>query len=279
VEYAAAGGRRHCAGTGYLVMLSHFNVSELPRERHFAAGAIKPAGEVYIEPIGIDAFNEAMQVRATIEPSASLSSDEHAAADRDLRLVVTHHKTVEEIKLPADQHIAAATFEVDLNEGSVAHYPMDSYRAKLGVQLFEGQTALVRLPARVTVWEEVLGYTLHTTARPGPAPDQVQLGIDITRSGAFVLFALCAYGAMALLGCCALAIGILTFCDVRRAEATLIGALAAIAFALPVLRNALPGAPPLGVQADMFVFLWTQLAAVISLGLLVFKWARSGPRP
>ena len=64
----------------------------------------------------------------------------------------------------------------------------------------------------------------------------------------------CAYGAMLVLGCCALAIGVLTFTDVRRAEATLIGALAAITFALPVLRNALPDSPPLGVAADMWVF-------------------------
>jgi hypothetical protein len=29
----------------------------------------------------------------------------------------------------------------------------------------------------------------------------------------------------------------------------------------------------------MFVFLWTELVAVISLALLVYKWARTGPRP
>jgi hypothetical protein len=82
-----------------------------------------------------------------------------------------------------------------------------------------------------------------------------------------------------VLGCCALAIGVLTFTDVRRAEATLIGALAAITFALPVLRNALPGSPPLGVAADMWVFLWTELAAVLALALLVFKWSKAGPSP
>jgi hypothetical protein len=63
--------------------------------------------------------------------------------------------------------------------------------------------------------------------------------------------------------------------DARRAEAALIGAIAAIAFAMPVLRNALPGAPPLGVRADMFVFLWT---AVIGLALVTLDWARTGPR-
>jgi hypothetical protein len=133
------------------------------------------------------------------------------------------------------------------------------------------------IPVRVTMWEGVLGYNLHTTGQPGPDPDDVELVTGITRSGAFALFALCAYGAMVVLGCCALAVGILTFTDVRQAEATLIGALAAIAFALPVLRNALPGSPPIGVEADIWVFLWTELAAVLALALLVFKWARTGP--
>jgi len=69
----------------------------------------------------------------------------------------------------------------------------------------------------------------------------------------------------------------LTFAGVRPAETGLMGSLAALAFALPALRDALPGSPPLGVDADMWVFLWAELAVVLSLGLVVFKWARAGP--
>jgi hypothetical protein len=133
------------------------------------------------------------------------------------------------------------------------------------------------LAAMVTVWEGVLGFHLRSTQHAGSSPGEVRLSLEIRRSGAFTLFAFAAYGAMIVLGCCAFAIGLVTFVDARRAEATLIGALAAIAFALPVLRNALPGAPPLGVRADMFVFLWTELAAVIGLGLVTLDWARTGP--
>ncbi len=266
-------------GVGYLLLLRNFNVPVLPGERHFGASGVRPAAEVYIEPLTIDAFNDAMQVRAYLEPSASSSREDFAAADRDLTLLITHDRTVEEIKLAAKDHIASANFEVDLKEGSVAHYPLDSYRVTMAVQVFGGKAAAVKLPARVTVWEGVLGYDLHSHGQSGAHPERVELSVDVTRSGAFALFALAAYGAMVVLGGCALAIGILTFVDVRRPEATLIGALAAIAFALPVLRNALPGSPPLGIQADMFVFLWTELVAVISLALLVYKWARTGPRP
>jgi hypothetical protein len=263
----------------YLLMLRNFNVAELPGERHFgAADPVVPAGEVYLEPIGIDALNDAMQLRAYLSPSLSESGNVHTDSGRDLTLLVTHDKTVEEIKLAAGDRIASSTFEVDLNEGSVTHYPLDSYVARLGVRLLDGKSSL-RLPARVTMWEGVLGYGLHTTSQAGHDPNDVQLTTAIARSGAFALFALCAYGAMVVLGCCAIVVGALTFIDVRPAETSLIGSLAAIAFALPVLRNALPGSPPLGVAADMWVFLWTELATVLALAMVVFKWARAGPPP
>lgn len=261
----------------YVAALSRFKFSELPGERHFgAAETIEPAGEVYFEPVGIDAFDDAMQLRAYLMPSVGASEHAHVASNRDLTLLVTHDKTVEEVRLAAGDHIASATFEVDLNGGSVTQYPLDSYVARVTAQLVDGKSSLT-LPARVTMWEGVLGYSLHTTSEPESDPNEVELGIAITRSGAFALFALCAYGAMLVLGCCALVIGVMTFADVRRPDATLIGAIAAIAFALPVLRNALPGSPPLGVEADMWVFLWTELAAVLALALLVFKWASTGP--
>jgi hypothetical protein len=263
----------------YLLMLRHFRVSELPTERHFGTpGPVKPLGEIYLEPIGIDPLNQAMQMRAYLSPSKSESKKAPTASDRDLTLLVTHDETVEEVKLAAADHLATSTFEVDLNEGSVIRYPLDAYRARFSVQLFEGSSSF-RLPFRVTMWEGVLGYDLHTTSHPGPDPDDVELTRAITRSGAFALFALCAYGSMIVLADCALAVAILTFIDVRRPEATLVGALAAIVFALPVLRNALPGSPPLGVEADIWVFLWAELAAVLALALLVFKWAKAGPRP
>jgi hypothetical protein len=263
----------------YVVTLSRFGVSELPGERYFgAADAVEPAGQVYFEPVGIDAFNDALQLRAYLMPSVAAGKNAHAASDRDLTLLVTHDKTVEELRLAAGDHIATATFEVDLNEGSVTHYPLDSYVARVTAQLMEGKSP-ARLPVRATMWEGLLGYSLHATSEPAADPDDVQLKIAIARSGAFALFAICAYGAMVLLACSALVICLLTFANVRPAETGLIGSLAAMAFALPALRDALPGSPPLGVAADMWVFLWAELAVVLSLGLVVFKWARAGPGP
>ena len=150
----------------YLLLLNRFRVSDLPSERRFgAADSAAPAGEVYLEPVGVDALNDAMQMRAYLSPRPSDGMNAHAGADRDLILLVSHDRTVEEIKLTAGDHIASSTFEVDLNEGSVTHYPLDSYVARLGVQLLDGKSS-TPLPARVTIWEGALGYDLHTTASP-----------------------------------------------------------------------------------------------------------------
>jgi hypothetical protein len=56
----------------------------------------------------------------------------------------------------------------------------------------------------------------------------------------------------------------------------LAGTLGAMIFALPALRNALPGAPPFGVRGDLLIFFWAELAAIIALSLIVGAWAHRG---
>ena len=268
---------------GYVTLLRYFHISEMPAERYLGAkSAVGPIPQIYIEPISIDALDDAMQMRVSLAPSGTQYGERLPPTERRLRLIITHDSAVEEIRVEPNDRPPTESFEIDLNGGSVADYPLDSYHADLRIQLFEDAIPAVDeakpLAAKITVWEGALGYHLRSAEHPGSGPGDIKLSIEIRRGGAFILFALAAYGAMVVLGCCALAIGLITFVDTRRAEATLIGAIAAIAFAMPVLRNALPGAPPLGVRADMFVFLWTELAAVIGLSLVTFDWARTSPR-
>jgi hypothetical protein len=267
----------------YVTLLRYLHVSEMPAERDLGLkNAVGPIPQIYIEPISIDAPNDVMQIRVSFAPSGTLYGERLAPTERRLRLVITHDRAVEEVNVEANARPPTVSFEIDLTGGSVADYPLDSYRADLRVQLFEEAIPAINeaksVTAKITVWEGALGFHLRSAEHAASVPGEVKLSIEIRRGGAVILFAFAAYGAMVVLGCCALAIGLITFVDARRAEATLIGAIAAIAFAMPVLRNALPGAPPLGVRADMFVFLWTELAAVIGLALVTFDWARTSPR-
>jgi hypothetical protein len=272
------------AAVGYLALLHQFRVTEAPEEREFGASRAGEAlVQIYIEPVAIDALNRAMQSRISLVVSRALTERSLTAPERDLILVITHGKTAHEFRFPANEPIHPAAFDVDLTGGNVAEYPFDTYRADLAVQCFANALPPASdaraLPAQVTVWEAVLGYHLEPSEQPGSNPTEVTLTLEIHRSGAFAVFALAAYSAMVVLACSALTIGILAFTGVRRPDAPFVGALGAIVFALPALRDSLPGAPPLGVRADLFVFLWTAVAAVIALALFVSTWARSGPRP
>ena len=127
----------------YVIVVHYFHVSELPGERHFgAAGSGSETAQIYIEPVSIDALSDAMQMRVSLAPSRTLYGERHAPTERSLRLVITHDKAVEEIKIAANNRVPTATFKVDLNDGSIADYPLDSYRADLRVQLFEEATPL-----------------------------------------------------------------------------------------------------------------------------------------
>jgi hypothetical protein len=67
------------------------------------------------------------------------------------------------------------------------------------------------------------------------------------------------------------------FRGVRKVDSTIVGALVAMVFSVAVLRNVLPGAPPIGVSADLAIFLWAEVAFIAGLSLLVTAWVKRGP--
>lgn len=267
----------------YLLLLWVFDVGASPSAKQFGTkdGNAQQL-RVYLEPLAVDAVKQSVQIRVDFAPGAALRGPRPDVPARDLAVVLSNADTVQTRVFRANEPMTGDVLSLDLNE-AVNRYPFDRYHAALRIQAFEGviarPDAASRVLEAVTVWEAVLGFTVRTGEEPGSAPDDIRLRFDLRRTGAHTFFALAAYGTMVALACSALTIGLLVFLGQRKVEATMTGALGAIVFSMPVLRNVLPGAPPLGVWGDMAVFLWAELAAVISLSLFVLAWARHGARP
>ena len=168
-----------------------------------------------------------------------------------------------------------------MNDGNVRDYPLDRYVSVTTLAASEKtQNGAERsLPIHVTAWEGVLGFDVTAKSIATQQSDELQLQFSVHRTGAVSFFGLAIYGAMLVIMFCALIVGSLVFLGVRRIEVTLIGALGAMIFALPAVRNALPGAPPLGVRADVLIFFWAELGAIIALCLFITAWAREGAQP
>ena len=260
------------------ITLAQFNLSKGPREVEFGALSSDARVRLYVQPVQINPPNDSLEVRISVVPDPSLAEAASTIADRDFLLKVRRGKQVEHVPIRANHPFPEVTFAFDLEGGDVRDYPLDRY---VSVMTFSASArapngAEEPLPIRVTAWEGLLGFDLEGQAAPSERPGELQLEFAIRRTGAVSFFGLAIYGAMIVMAICALTIGSLVFVGVKRIEVSLAGVLGAMIFALPALRNALPGTPPFGVRGDLIVFFWAELAAIIALCLVVATWAHRG---
>jgi hypothetical protein len=129
-------------------------------------------------------------------------------------------------------------------------------------------------PIRLTVWPFVSNWTIEMrrSDQASKTTAGIDLDIQVKRPTSFIVMAFAFYAAMAMIGLSGLAIGTLVFLGVRPLQPPMTGALAAMIFSIPALRGLMPGAPPLGVHADLLVLVWVQLAVILGLSLFVITW-------
>lgn len=264
-----------CA-VAYALLLVRFEVSTAPVEAEFGVPIAEAGIGLYLQPIAIDPADNSLEMRVSVTPATAGAV---AVADRDLLVEVGRGTQTEHVRIRAGDPLPEVTFTLDLDEGNVRDYPLDRYVSAITLAAAEGDGTGRSLPIHVTAWEGLLDYIVTGQAVAGPEAGAPQLRFSIRRTGAAAVFGIAIYGAMAVMALCALVIGGLVFIGVRRIEVTLAGALGAVIFALPALRSALPGAPPLGVRLDILIFFWAEIGAIIAFFLFVAAWARRGPRP
>jgi hypothetical protein len=263
---------------GYGTLLTHFDVLERPGEQRFGNAEAENRVELYVEPIAIDPVNDSMQMRISVSPIGTGQNMAQSVPGRDLVLIVRRENQIDHIQIAADRPYPEATFAFDLNDGAVHDYPLDRYTSQIDLSCFEAKSNKA-VPIHITNWEGILGFTVRAHQAATFQDEAIHLDFAVSRTGAIKFFGIAAYGAMIVMALSAVTIGTLVFVGARKVEVTLVGAIGAIVFALPAMRNALPGTPPLGVSADILVFFWAELGTVIALGLFVITWARNGPKP
>lgn len=281
------------AAVGYAALVPGIEEDTAGSEQRFGApppragegGGAAPVLGVYLDILGVSPSNETLHVRLHATPGPALRGERPNSPGRDLVLRVDDGYAAQEIAMRADEATAPAVVDLGLGGGTAAAYPFERFRATVRIAAQEGfrpapGEAARAVPVSLTVWEGIAGWTVRSAAaEAGAGGGDVEIRLDVRRTGASAFLALALYGVMALIAGAALTIGVLVFLRVRKGETTLASLLSGMLFALPAMRYALPGTPPLGVHADMLVFLWAELAVALGLLLLVVTWATGGPRP
>lgn len=265
----------------YGLTVTWFGLSDRPVETELGRALGDGVVTVYLQPLHVDPVKASMQMRISIVPATVQGAAAAAVADGHRLLTIQRGRQIEHVSINSGQPLPEVVFDFDLSDGDVRNYPLDRYQANMTLAVSErGEGgAQASLPIHVILWEGLLGFSVRGQAELAQGPEAVGLRLEIQRTGAVSIFGIAIYGAMVVMAACALLIGSLIFVGVRRIEVTFAGALGAIIFALPALRAALPGTPPLGVRGDVLMFFWAELGAIIALCLFVAAWTRSGARP
>lgn len=234
---------------------------------------------VLLEPRGFDPAENEMTVRLQFLPTGELMNSD-GSLTQDVVVSVESFSGVAEVTLargrqPATQEITVGT------EGNYATYPLDDYTASVGIiadavmRDAGGQiTDKVPIPLAIQISGSVDGWDVDV-ANPAPGPaDYVEGSIHLDRSGNTLLFTFFLLGLMTILVLVGIALAVLTSTHRRSLGVDLLGWFATLLFALPFLRQVLPGAPPVGAAIDVYVFLWLLAFALVATVVVVVAWLR-----
>lgn len=240
-----------------------------------------PGITVSIQPLSLEAATNTLTARLVFNSfGADYINEDSGTLAQNTRITVSTTEGNQEFYYPEGSRPGAAQVVLGA-DGSVSSYPFDSYGADLyvqaeSVQRESGGGWSVKGPIPVGTYGTggLAGWDVSMRL-PTSMEDGAQAEITVVRAFSTKLFAIVLLITMTALAAVALFIALLVSSGRRRIEVALLGWLGSLLFALPLLRNSLPNAPPIGASIDILLFLWVLLAAMAAMILSAITWTRA----
>jgi hypothetical protein len=251
----------------YLLSLVAFDVQRENGQKKLRIGNGRDGIGVAARVIGVDPAADAMTVRLEFAPLGSYRSGD-VVLRRAVDVFVSTAKGRSLIHFPADSVMSPTEASVALLDGELLDYPFDKYNTALVIFASDGHGHNVPVTEEVSTGFN--GFRITTArARYRSFP---YAKFHLRRASTtifFAVFIMVVFWAVAL---SAFALAVTLVERRRRFEAGFTGFLAALLFALPTVRNSLPGSPPIGSLNDFLSFFWTEGIAAVALVIVVVTW-------
>jgi len=228
-------------------------------------------------PIDFDARTNTMTVRFLFDVTDSDLLDDGDRLSQGVRVTIFAVDGAHEVRFAKGEPIGNAELEIGTS-GDVYAYPLDDHDGfmSMSVETFERGAGGVNettgsIQGALDVDGSVPGWDINAQALS--QEDFPFIIMDLKRAFSTKAFAIVLIGMTITVSVLAFIAAILTLTNRRRFEVALLTWNGALLFALPLLRNYLPGTPPIGAALDIYVYLWVILLAVISLVLMLIAWA------
>jgi hypothetical protein len=168
------------------------------------------------------------------------------------------------LRFPAGDRIVAQNVTIGLDTGVLTDYPFDHYTTTIG---FLASVADQPVPVDMVFRNYDPLFRIEPTGATGQAGG-VAADLRFNRTlGTFIL-ALFLMAAMWVLALSVLGASVVLVRHHHGLVYPALGWMAATLFALVVVRNAVPGSPPIGSLFDYAAFLWAEAVIAVSVGVV-----------
>jgi hypothetical protein len=265
---------------GILAFVLYFYDAEGGSRVNGGVGTTSASGLIAtLDPQAVDPGSGKATIHLVFTPQGAGLVDDKGRMVANARVVVVSSLGVQEAKFMAGDPVGQFDAVIGI-DGEEANYPFDVHTGFLDIS---AETFVVDPDGSEVSGDEVaigvqgLGgvngwdTTMDLDSGMSTTPFAV---VTFHRAFSTQVFALLLLGLSVILALCSVVAGVLVGSNRRRLEVTMLSWAAALLFALPLLRNYLPNAPPVGASIDIYVYLWVIVAAVTGLVMLVVAWIR-----
>lgn len=233
-------------------------------------GARDNALTLSMQIVETDLVHEQMRIFVTPKVSGTLAGTSPRVPALEIELTMASVTGPRVTTLKPNHHLEPFDVEIPLSDGELLLYPMDRYQAYIEAEAITAGGEHVP----VVVEFNPRNHALHVAARLSKQSDSgdIVLQLSLSRLLPIVVFTWFMAGVAAVLALTVVLVVVSVMSGRRQPELAMLGWFTALLFALPAVRNNLPGAPPLGALIDYSAFFWAEALVGLSIMVLVGLW-------
>lgn len=216
-----------------------------------------------------------LTLQLAFEPGAALADPDDSVSLREpVRLLVRDPSGSQIFEFPAGRPMAPLEVPVRLSGGSPGRYPFDRYDVSVVLAASSGPVEEPRrLPLSVPVDAVLEGFSVVDAReeRVGMA-GFLEVRAELARQAGVLVWSIT---FMVLAWALATGAALVTWTSLVYGTELPFwawGFLTGVLFALPALRNNLPGSPPYGSLVDWIAFYWAVALVALSVVVLLANW-------
>jgi hypothetical protein len=260
---------------GYAFALSAFRATAQGGTSDYPLG--HDAGPDYVSIdarlTSIDPGKGEAVIRLDFTPKGKFDSKGKLA--QDLKITVNADTGAPERAFAKGKFMAATDVVLGLTGDQITGYPFDQQQASLALFMeIPGKNGAEDepVPVDLTLTTAAHGFSITQSADPDNSDINPIIDLSVSRAGSTLFFAIFVMTAMWLLALAVLALAWRVVLAGLKPELPMMALLSALLFAFPAMRNAVPGAPPIGSLNDYLSFFWCEGLIAVSLISIVATW-------